>query len=286
MAARRAGGGADSAGTSHLTPSRVVRSPDGTGIALFQSGVGPPLLLVHGAAADHTTWRVVAPRLADRFAVWAMDRRGRGASGDRQPYTVEREFEDVAAVVHELAVGSGESVDVLGHSFGGRVALGAALRTDRMRRLVVYEGAPSPSDRPYQAAGLAQRLDRLRRGSRNEELLEAFLGDVVGMSAADIAAYRANPVWPDRVAAAPTIVRELEAEASAAAGLDALGGVSIPVLQLLGSASREPFHAATAALGSRLVRGRVAVIEGARHAAHHTHPGAFVTEVGAFLAEP
>ena len=117
-------------------------------------------------------------------------------------------------------------------------------------------------------------------------LLETFLREVVGMSDDDVAAYRANPVWPDRVAAAPTILRELGAEASAAAGLEALCAVAVPVLLVLGSLSRPPFHTATAALHARLPRGRVVVIEGARHAAHHTHPEVFVSAMEAFLAEP
>ena len=74
------------------SPSLVVPSPDGTPIAVFTSGVGPPLVLVHGATADHTTFRVVGPLLARDFTVHAIDRRGRGASGDASRYTIEREY--------------------------------------------------------------------------------------------------------------------------------------------------------------------------------------------------
>ena len=114
-------------------PSRVVASHDGAPIALFSSGSGSPVVLVHGASADHTTFRVVGPRLAQRFTVHAMDRRGRGASGDVAPYAIEREFEDVAAVADAVAADAGTPVAVVGHSFGGRVALGGALRTDAIR---------------------------------------------------------------------------------------------------------------------------------------------------------
>lgn len=102
----------------------------------------------------------------------------------------------------------------------------------------------------------------------------------------DLAAYRANPVWPDRVAAAQTVVRELAAETSAAASLAALGQVRVPVLQVLGGASRASFHRATEALAARLADGRAVVIDGARHAAHHTHPDRFVAEVEAFVRGP
>jgi pimeloyl-ACP methyl ester carboxylesterase len=264
--------------------SRLVRSPDGTPIAVFSAGEGTPLVLIHGAAADHTTFRVVGPLFADRHAVHAIDRRGRGASGDAPEYDIRREFEDVAAVVDALAQEAG-AVDVIGHSYGGRVGLGGSLLTTNMRRLVVYEGAPSPPERPYQSPDVLPRLVELRSHGRHEELLETFLREIVGMGEPELDAYRANPVWPDRVAAAPTIVREVEAEASAAAGLDALGAVAIPVLQLLGGDSRAEFRLATEALDTRLPNDRVVVIDGARHAAHHTHADQLVDTVEAFLAD-
>jgi pimeloyl-ACP methyl ester carboxylesterase len=265
--------------------SRLVRSSDGTPIAVFTSGEGTPLVLIHGAAADHTTFRVVGPLFAERHAVHAIDRRGRGASGDAPAYDIRREFEDVAAVVDAIAGDSGGPVDVVGHSYGGRVGLGGSLLTTNMRRLVVYEGAPSPPERPYQSPEVLPRLVELQSHRRHEELLETFLREIVGMGEPELDAYRANPVWPDRVAAAPTIVREVEAEASAAAGLDALGAVAIPVLQLLGGDSRAEFRLATEALDTRLPNGRVVVIDGARHAAHHTHADQVVDTVEAFLTD-
>ena len=103
------------------------------------------------------------------------------------------------------------------------------------------------------------------------------------MSADDLARYRADPVWPRRAAAAHTIVRELDAEASPAASLDALGVVRQPVLQVLGGASVPAFRLATEALDSRLTDGRVIVFHGAKHAAHHTHPTEFVAAVETFI---
>lgn len=266
-------------------PSQFVTSPDGTPIAVFSSGHGPPLILVHGAAADHTTFRVVGPLFTGRFRVHAIDRRGRGASGDGPAYDVRREFEDVAAVAGAIVAEGGRPVDVIGHSFGGRVTLGAALGSPSpIRRAVVYEGAPPAPRAPYQERDLPSRLRSLLAERGPEALLEVFLGEVVGLTPAELAAYRAHPVWPDRVAAAATIVRELEAESSAAAGLAALGRVEIPILQVLGGASRAPFRVATEALDRRLRDGRVVIIEGARHAAHHTHADRLVAEVEAFLA--
>jgi pimeloyl-ACP methyl ester carboxylesterase/GNAT superfamily N-acetyltransferase len=268
-------------------PSRTITSADGTRIADFTSGTGRPLILVHGASADHTTFRVVGPLFGERLTVHAIDRRGRGASGDTPPYAIEREFEDVAAVASALAKEARAPVDVVGHSYGGRCALGAALLTDDIRRAVSYEGAPTPPDERYGDADVLEELRALDAAGDPAGVLSTFMTRVVGMDDEALARYRLDPVWPLRVAAAHTIVRELASEAaSPAAGLDSLGRVRQPVLQVLGGDSRPEFGAATRALDARLADGRVVVIEGARHAAHHTHPEAFVGAVTAFLTEP
>ncbi len=271
-------------------PSRHVVAPDGTSIAVFGEGTGlgdrhgPPLVLVHGAAGDHTTFRVIGPRLAGTFAIQAIDRRGRGASGDASGYTIEREFEDVAAVADAIASETGRPVDVFGHSYGGRCALGAALLTDSIQRVICYEGAPTPPGSSYRPPGVEARIrERLAAGDR-DGAFETFMREVVGMSDTDLAAYRADPVWPARAAAAGTILRELEAEADPAASLERLGSVAQPVLQLLGGASLPIFATTTHALDDRLADGRIVVIEGARHAAHHTHPDEVVEAVRSFLA--
>src|SRR5215213_3533697 len=128
-----------------MPPQRIVMSPDATPIAVFEIEAParsvsaaapdpqppdpvaslprrpPPLLLVHGTTADHTTFRVVGPELARRRAVFAMDRRGRGASGDGSPYSIELEYDDVASVAAALAADARlPAIDVLGHSYGGR----------------------------------------------------------------------------------------------------------------------------------------------------------------------
>jgi pimeloyl-ACP methyl ester carboxylesterase len=264
-------------------PSRRVRSADGTPIAVFASGTGPLLMLVHGAAADHTTFRVVGPLLAPSFTIHGVDRRGRGASGDTEPYAIEREFEDLAAVASMLARDAGGPIDVFGHSYGGRCALGAALLTPDIGRVISYEGAPTPPGERYGDAALATELAALADAGRNETLLVTFMTRVVGMTADELDRYRADPVWPRRVAAAPTIARELAIESGDEAGLERLGAVRQPVLQLLGGESRREFKVATAALDDRLAAGSIVVIPGAKHAAHHTHPDAVVEAVTSFL---
>lgn len=276
-----------------LPPDRLIVTPDGVRIAVFGSGAsaGRPIVLVHGATADHTTWRTSGPLLAARHPLHAIDRRGRGASGDNapaRPYAIEREFDDLAAVVDAVSSDTGGPVDVVGHSYGGRIGLGAALRTENLRRLVCYEGAPPAEGRGYQPedADTVERVAALVAAGDRDEALATFMRDIVGMPKADLAAFRADPIWPRRAAAIDTTIRELRAETSPAASLAALGAVRQPVLQVLGGASSAPFVAATAALDARLRDGRVVTIDGARHAAHHTHAVAFVAAIEAFLGAP
>ena len=125
-----------------MTP---VTSPDGTRIAVFVSGHGRPLVVVPGTTSDHTTWRLLAPKLENSATVHAVDRRGRGASGDHPDYALDKEYADVAAVVDAAAASWGGPVDLLGHSYGGNVAFGAALRTQNLRSLALYEGWPVPN---------------------------------------------------------------------------------------------------------------------------------------------
>jgi pimeloyl-ACP methyl ester carboxylesterase len=267
---------------------RHVVSRDGAPIAVFGAGDGPPLILVHGTTADHTTWRATGPVLEREFRVHSIDRRGRGASGDGEgPYDIELEYDDLAAVADAVAGEAEMPVDVVGHSYGGRVGLGAALRTGSIARLVVYEGAPSPpGGEGYRPGGVEDRITTLIARGDRDEALATFFREIVRMPEDELAAYRANPIWPVRVAAVHTSLREIEAEGSPAASLEPLGGVTIPVLQVLGGASAAPFREATVALDARLAHGAVAVIAGARHAAHHTHVEPFVAAIRAFLGDP
>ena len=120
-----------------------VTSADGTRIGLLTAGDGPPLLLVHGGMGCIASWQSLWAGLTRRWRVTAMDRRGRGSSGDTAPYDVGREFEDVAAAAASL----GGPVDVFGHSFGASCALGAAARGAPVRRLALYE-PPGPQAAP------------------------------------------------------------------------------------------------------------------------------------------
>lgn len=102
-------------------------------------GHGSPLVLVHGSMQDHTANRSFADALSDHVTTWSMDRRGCGASGDNEPWSIEREFDDVAAVVEAAAERTGQPVMLWGHSSGAACAMGGADRSDVVDHLVLYE---------------------------------------------------------------------------------------------------------------------------------------------------
>ena len=149
----------------------TVRSADGTNIAFTKAGQGPPLILVDGALCSRSFGPMpkLAAQLTSRFTVYTYDRRGRGASGDTRPYAVDREVDDLEALVAlaGAAAGAGETVFVHGTSSGAALALEAAKRIPAIARLAVYEPpflvddsrAPMPDD-------FLARLDELVAGER------------------------------------------------------------------------------------------------------------------------
>jgi len=261
-------------------PDFVV-SPDGTRIAVWRSGGGRPLVLVHGTTADHTTWRTVGPLLASTHTVIAIDRRGRGASGDTPPYDIAREEEDVAAVAEHALATIGGPVTVLGHSYGGRCVLGAGLLTEAIDRLVVYEG-PVTRDSFGETEEIAAELDLLLAEGEPERVLEVFMRRVVKVTDEEWDAFRSSETFLLRVLAAHTIIRELRSGIGDRGDIERFRSVRQPVLQIVGGASDARFAAAASALADALPDGRLVVIDDARHAAHHTHPDRFVTAVTDF----
>jgi pimeloyl-ACP methyl ester carboxylesterase len=263
-----------------------VISRDGTQIAYWTSGEGPPLVLVHGTTADHTRWRPLLPYLEPQATIHALDRRGRGASGDAPDYGVAREFEDVAAVVDAVAAAAGSAVDVLGHSFGGLCAFGGAALTSNIRRLVLYEGWPSPH--PEQLAlppGVQERLDALLAQGDREAALGTFFREVVRMPEAEFAVYRALPAWQARIAAAHTITRESRAEQAARFRPEQAAKISVPALMLVGGESPDFLTAGIDTVAAALPDAHIVVLEGQQHIAIDFVPEIFADHILAFLRD-
>jgi len=261
---------------SPAATAETVVSRDGTPIAVWRGGDGPPLLLVHGTTAEHGRWARVLPAFEEHFTVLAMDRRGRGGSGDADGYALEREFEDVAAVVES----AGEGVAVLGHSYGAICALEAALLTDRIERLVLYE---PPLGFVRASTAVVERLVALLEADERDELVAFFMREVAGLGDAQLESMRSMPSWQGRLAAAHTIPREELGGREYAFDPDRFRSLDVPTLFLQGSDSPEGFRQAAEAVDAALPGCRVLVMPGQRHNAMDTDTAMFTREVLAFL---
>jgi pimeloyl-ACP methyl ester carboxylesterase len=269
--------------TDHQEPARAV-SRDGTTIGYFTTGGGPPLLLVHGSLGDHTRWRALRPYLEPHFTVHAMDRRGRGASGDHPEYGAARECEDIAAVVDEVADAAGEAVAVLGSSGGASFAVGAAASTDRIRRLVLFEPPAAPIAE-LKPPGLQERLEALLAAGDREGLLVAAYRAIVGLTDAQLDELRAQPEWPNRVAAAHTVVRELAIPPGHLFDARQAARVTAPALVLVGAETHEAFAESARIVAAALPNARVVTLEGQGHAAEMLAPGAVAEAALDFLRQ-
>lgn len=254
-----------------------VKSKDGTLIAYERSGSGPALVLVHGTSADHTRWASVLLMLEQKFTVYAVDRRGRGQSGDSATYSLEREYEDIAAVVSSIL----EPVNLLGHSYGALICLEAALLVTNLNKLVLYEPALRLNGPLYPSDVKAQIQSLLDSGNREEALI-VFFRELVDMSEDQIEALRNEPAWAGRLKAAHTIPREFSDEDYK---LDPhrFENLTVPTMLLQGSESPEFLKKATEILHSTLPNNRIAVMQGQQHIAMRAAPELFVHLVTEFL---
>lgn len=254
----------------------TVTSRDGTRIAYWRSGAGPPLLLVHGMVADHsTTWRLVLPALEQHFTVYTMDRRGRGGSGDGPAHALQREAEDVAAVVDSI----GRSVNVLGHSHGGLCALEGALLTTNLRRLVVYEGVALRGTDVF-SRGAADRLQAMLAAGDVEGMLVAFLHEEAHVPREEIDLLRSQAdAWAVRLRNAPTVPHEVRATERYRFDPERFRRMRTPTLLLVGEVS-PPLELENArTVAEVLPEARVVVLPGQRHLAMYTAPEMFVREL-------
>jgi pimeloyl-ACP methyl ester carboxylesterase len=268
-----------------------VRSADGTLIAYLRAGEGPPLVLVHGTADNHSIWAQVMPALSERFTVYAVDRRGRGESGKTVPesYAVEREFEDVAAVVDAI----GEPAHLLGHSFGALCVLEAALQTEKLLKFILYEpplltltGDSLIPEEALEAMGQAvEAMDQMLAEGDNEGVMLTFARDIAQVPEEAIAAFRAMPEWQVSVDMADTIVREVHAVESYDFEPERFRDLSIPALLLVGSESPPYLQAASEAVAAALTNERVVTLEGQGHLAMAFDPELFLDQVMGFLGD-
>ncbi len=246
---------------------KTVMSKDGTPIAFDQSGQGPALILVAGALCARLSWSgpELAKLLAPHFTVYNYDRRGRGDSGDTKPYAVEREVEDIDALMTE----AGGSAFLFGHSSGGALVLEAALQLggEKVKKLAIYE-VPYNDDHGAKLAWRAyiQQLTELLAANRRGDALALFM-QYGGMPAEQIEGMRHTPAWPSLEAIAPTLAYDHAAILGEEARVptERAAMVTTPTLVMYGTASY-PFMADTAqVLGKAIPHAQVRTLEGQDH---------------------
>lgn len=257
-----------------------VASKDGTPIAYEQRGSGPALLLVHGTGIDHTYWSDVVARLERYFTVYVLDRRGRGQSGDKQPYAVEREFEDVAALVDAV----GGEVNVVGHSYGALCCLEAALLTGKIRKLVLYEPPVYTTVKIPYPPDAFERFDAYVKAGEAEKAL-MMVNEIGHAPAREVELQRSLPNWQVRLDVVWTLRREVIGAMNYKFKADRFRDLKTAILLLVGGESTPFYKAATETLHKALPYSRVAVLSGQGHEAVVTSPELFLREVLAFLGK-
>lgn len=257
-----------------------VTSADGVQIAYQRSGTGPPLILVHGGLSDHSRWDPLTEHIRDHFTVYAVDRRGRGGSGDAEEYSFEHEVDDVVAVANSID----GPVNLYGHSGGGTYALEAAPRINCLRRLVLYESY-APSGAGYLPSAVIDKIENLLDEGKREEALITALRDIVQMPPQEIEQYRSSPSWPGRVAAAHTFVRELRTGHEYRLVPARFNDLQVPTLLLVGGDSPVEFKASIETVNDALPNSRVHELPGQRHGADITAPEMVASALIEFLRE-
>jgi pimeloyl-ACP methyl ester carboxylesterase len=242
-----------------------VMSNDGTVIAFDRSGQGPAVILVGGAfqyrAIDPPTAQLAA-LLAQHFTVFHYDRRGRGESGDTQPYAVEREVEDLEALIHE----AGGSAFVFGMSSGGVLALEAAARGLAITKLAAYELPFNSGDEHARQAAerYTQQLAALLAEGRRGDAV-ALAMTTWGAPPEAIAGMRQAPIWPLFEAVAPTLAYDDAIMGDGSVPTARLASITVPTLVMDGGASPAFMHNAAQATAHALPNGQRRTLEGQTH---------------------
>jgi pimeloyl-ACP methyl ester carboxylesterase len=251
-----------------VATTEFVTSKDGTRIAYDRIGNGPPLVLVAGAVMNRAFPNPLGSLLAADFTVFNYDRRGRNESGDTQPYAMEREIEDLEAVVKE----SGPAF-VLGMSSGAVLALEAAAAGLPIKKLALYEPPLLVDDsRPPAPADYVKRLREAVSAGHPGEAVEIFMREAVLVPPEEVAGMRNSPMWPAMEAIAPTLAYDgvimdglILGKTFPAERAKRWASVTIPTLIMNGGAGWPFMQTGADALAEVMPNARRKTLEGQTH---------------------
>jgi pimeloyl-ACP methyl ester carboxylesterase len=257
----------------------TVTSRDGTVIAYDRLGDGPPVVLISGGSVDRTSNAGLAEQLAGRHTVYNYDRRGRGDSGDTPPYAIEREVEDIAAVIEA----AGGSAHLYGSSSGAGLGMHAAAAGLPVAKLAMWEPPYSVNGRPDLPDDTASVYRELVESGRRGDAAEYFMAKVVGMPPEFVAQARQAPWWPQQEALAHTLAYDATIMGDYTLPTEIAKAITVPTLILVGGASFG-FMAETADALARLIpNAEWATVEGQTH---DVDPAALAPVLERFFAAP
>jgi pimeloyl-ACP methyl ester carboxylesterase len=253
-----------------------ITSPAGATVSYEKYGSGPPLVLLHGAFSDHkTNWEFVKPLFEKQFTVYAIARRGRGETDATEGHSLEDESRDVVAVIQSI----GESVFLLGHSYGAQTALAAAAKVpDRVRKLVLYEAA---WPRVVGKEDLA-RLEELAQAGDWEGLAVTFFRDRLSVPVEELDELRATELWPSIIADAEASLGDLRALSRYDFKAERFRELRVPVMLQIGTESPRDLYV-TDALATVLPNVRIEELPGQAHEGMTTAPKMYAEVVSRFL---
>ncbi|WP_049902832.1 alpha/beta fold hydrolase [Halococcus agarilyticus] len=255
---------------------QTVTAADGISIAYEQHGEGPPLILLHGGSTPHY-WEPIAPRFSDDYTVIVPHRRGYGDSGDNDHYDLDREVEDVRAVID--AVG-GEPV-LFGHSFGGLLTIEAA-RVAPVEKIVAYEPAVLVGEYREQASLAAQMQARLDEGEQRSAVKHYIREVMHGGEIDDLDGWLAEwPPWPDFASLAENLVRMNRAVEQYR--LPDTLDIDAPALLLTGTEGPSHLRESVRAVDEALPNSRLVEFDGFGHSGPTEAPDRITAEVRAFI---
>ena len=238
-----------------------VTSKDGTTIAFDRAGEGPAVILVSGASTTRLANAGIAALLAPHFTVFNYDRRGRGDSGDTTPYAVEREFEDLDALIAE----AGGSASVFGSSSGAVLALEAAAHGLAIPKLALWEPPFNlDEDGPRRHKEYMTRLAELLAVDRRGDAVEHFM-TLVGLPPEMIAGARNSPMWPGLEDIAHTLAYDAAVMGDSLVPAARVGSLTVPTLAMDGEASPPSLRNAAQAIADALPHGHHRTLEGQTH---------------------
>lgn len=241
---------------------RTAISADGTKIAFDQTGQGPPVILVVGAFNDRSTGAPLAKALEPQLTVLNYDRRGRSASGDTQPYAVEREVEDLGALIRE----AGGAARVFGYSSGAILALEGAARGLNITKLALYDPPFIVGDDiPRPPKDIADELARLVTSGRRGEAVELFQTKMVRIPEEVVAQIRHAPFRPALEAMAHTLVYDASILGDQELPMAQLRSIKTPTLVVYGGESPTFLGSSAKALAKALHDGHVRALDGQTH---------------------